>query len=305
MASNSKISIIILNWNGCEVTIDCLNSLRKITYPNFNIVMVDNGSTDNSVEKIVSNFRDEVDILKLDQNYGFTGGNNQGIRYAIDKYNPDYLLLLNNDTTVQKDFLDELLANIVTSKYIYAAVPKIYYHKNKNVLWFAGGSISKFTGIVKHFGIDKVDNGEYDVKEATQFMNGCCALISRKCIDEIGLLDDIFFANSEDADYSLRIMQAGHQILYVPTAIVYHKVSQAFESNKGKWLAFYLAARGLVLIQKKHVSKLIWPFCFAWFFVRWMLYLTIKLAFLKDIKSINGMYDGMVDGLKNRLRFVK
>jgi GT2 family glycosyltransferase len=186
----------------------------------------------------------------------------------------------------------------------YAAVPKILFHDRPDQIWFAGGKISRLTGVVTHFGLNKKDSIQFDVSGPTYFMNGCCALIKAKAIEEIGVLDNQFFANSEDVDYSLRLLNAGHQIKYVPEAKIYHKVSHSFKANKGKWLAFYLAARGIVLLQRKHLDKRSLPLFYLAYGCRWVFYLTIKLTIMGDIKSIRAIVQGTWDGTTNNLRFV-
>ncbi|MDQ6481562.1 glycosyltransferase family 2 protein [Dyadobacter sp. LHD-138] len=295
------VCIIILNWNGYEVTKECLHSLYKINYANYKIILVDNGSVDGSVDKLRADFSDfPVDFVALDKNHGFTGGNNLGIKYAAEKYTPDYFLLLNNDTTVNESFLEIMVGTFSTNSKCYAVVPKIYYYDRPDILWYAGGGISKITGIVQHYGINKKDSPEYSIPKEVDFMNGCTALISKESVADLGILDEIFFANSEDADYSLRILNSDHIILYAPEAVIYHKVSHSFKSNKGKWFTFYMATRNIIFLQRKHLPGFLMPAFFLIFGIRWMGYLTIKLFFLRDFKSIKGIYVGLVDGFLNR-----
>jgi GT2 family glycosyltransferase len=303
--SRQLVSIVILNWNGYEVTRDCLNSLFSTSHENFNVVLVDNGSTDDSVELMSAEFKGHpVDILALEKNFGFTGGNNRGIDYARRKYDPDFYLLLNNDTIVTPGFLTNMLEMFVIHQDCYAAVPKIYYMEPPDLIWFAGGSISGITGISTAFGINQRDYGQYDDQIEISYMNGCCALISSAAIRNIGILDDDFFANSEDVDYSLRIAKAGFTIQYSPNAIIYHKVNYSFKKNKGKWLAFYLTSRNKVLMQRKHKSKLSFPLFFVVFAFRWILYLTVKLILTGQFRAARAIYWGVSDGFTKRLRFV-
>ncbi len=300
-----SVAMLILNWNGYEVTKECLLSLRKVSYPNFRIIVIDNGSKDSSVEKLRVEFPEqEIDILALDKNYGFTGGNNKGFEYARQKYDPDFYLMLNNDTIVDSMFLSRMTEAIAKDGACYAVVPKIFFYDRPKILWFAGGSVSRITGIVTHYGMRKKDSGKYSESGPTGFMNGCCALIPKKAIESLGILDDRFFANSEDADYSLRILDSGHTIQYAADAIIYHKVSHSFKSNRGKWLAFYLATRNLVQLQRKHLPPLMMPVFAAAFSLRWVAYLVVKLTLLRDFKSIKGIFTGISDGFSDRLRYV-
>lgn len=306
MVKQPLVAIIILNWNGYDVTMECLSSLDNIEYNNLKIILVDNGSSDGSIEKFKVNLDlNRIDLMELETNTGFTGGNNCGIKYAIQNYDPEYCLLLNNDTVVEPNFINELVKPIEKDSNCFAVVPKIFFYDTPKLLWFAGGEISSITCIARHNGLNKVDSKEYSAEVTTSFMNGCCALISREAINTLGILDNEFFANCEDTDYSLRILKSGHTIIYCPSAVIYHKVSYSFRSNKGKWLAFYLASRNTILLQKKHIGKWMQPISFSVFLIRWVFYLILKLSFLNDFKSIKGILIGVNDGLFNKLRFVK
>ncbi|MEI6059276.1 MAG: glycosyltransferase family 2 protein [Bacteroidota bacterium] len=295
------ICIIVLNWNGYNVTRDCLLSLQKISYPHYTIILVDNGSTDNSIEKLSKEFH-QVDYFPLDRNYGFTGGNNKGIVYALNKYNPDYFLLLNNDTEVCTDFLDQLLQPFLSRPSVYATVPKIYFFDKKDSIWYAGGKVSRLTGIVTEYGKHQKDSKATSVQKTVGFMNGCAALLSKKAILEIGLLDEIFFAYSEDTDYSLRITKSGHTIVYVPESVVYHKVSYSFRNN-ANWFKFYLASRNLILLQRKHLDTLLFPIFILWFSIRWVIYLSLKLTIKRQFKSVLAIFQGVWDGLTSKKRY--
>lgn len=296
------ICIIIINWNGYQVTRENLISIQKITYTNYRIILVDNGSVDDSARKLLKEFA-YIDIVELENNYGFTGGNNKGIEYAKKKYNPDYFLLLNNDTEVKIDFLDKLIRPFLTDETIYATVPKIYYYNNKNTIWYAGGKISRLSGIVTEFGRNKKDSASNSIQRKIGFMNGCAVLLSAKTINDIGLLDEMFFAYSEDTDYSIRIIKSGHSIVYVPESIVYHKVSHSFNSNNKEWFKYYLATRNIIFLQRKHLNKKMFPVFILWFSFRWLLYLYAKLIIINQFKSARFLGLGFYDGLTNTKRF--
>lgn len=302
MEKEPLISIIIINWNGYEVTSACLKSLHLIDYTNFNIILVDNGSTDGSAEKLYQDFP-TISHLKLSKNLGFTGGNNAGFALAKVKFNPDYYLMLNNDTVVKPDFLPRMIQPFSDSL-VFATVPKIFYFEPDNTLWFAGGHISTLTGIGKAWGANCVDKGQHDREREINYMNGCCALVSAKCIESVGTLDDIYFANTEDVDYSLRIVKSGHKIVYVPTAVIFHKVNYSFKKNKGQWFAFYLSTRNKILLHRKYASPLKSLLFVVAFGLRWVIYLTLKLSFKGDFKSVKSLYIGLADGITSRLRYV-
>jgi GT2 family glycosyltransferase len=217
------VIIILVNWNGRDVTLDCLGSLHSVTYSPFRIVVVDNGSTDGSVEAIRSRFPD-VTVLTMGRNLRFAGGNNAGIRHALDQ-GAEAVLLLNNDTTVEKEFLDHLVKRLNADAATGATAPKILYHDDPRHIWFAGGGISFWTGTMRHTGIREVDRGQYNTARAIAYASGCCILVKRSVIERIGLLDESFFMYAEDADWSMRIRKAGFVIMYEPASRVRHKLS--------------------------------------------------------------------------------
>lgn len=284
------------------MTRDCLLSVENLDYPNYKIICVDNGSEDNSAPRLAKEFL-QVDFLELDKNYGFTGGNNKGISHAIKTYSPDYFLLLNNDTEVEPDLITKLIEPFDQNKKVYATVPKIYYFNKKNVIWFAGGRVRRFTGNVKEYGMNKPDNPDYSIQKETGFMTGCAALISNNAITDIGMFDDRFFAYSEDTDLSMRILKSDHSIIYVPKAVVYHKISQSFKKNKRNWFKNYLATRNIVLLQQKHLPKIIYPIFVIWFLIRWVLYLSFKYSIRLQFKQIPFLFRGYLDGIFNKSRY--
>ena len=122
--NNPSVTVIVLNWNGKDLTLECLDSLNKVDYSNYNILVVDNKSSDGSVESINKIYPD-ISVLRLDNNYGFAGGNNRGFN-SLNNDKPDFVIFLNNDTVVDKDFINPLINPLLTNKNIYQTVPKIY-----------------------------------------------------------------------------------------------------------------------------------------------------------------------------------
>jgi GT2 family glycosyltransferase len=214
--NSAKVTVIIVNWNGKAVTLDCLASLQQVRYPAMHVSVVDNGSSDGSVEAIRGQFP-AVEVLALGQNRRFAGGNNAGIQKALDA-GADFVLLLNNDTVVDPDFVTALVGRFQQEKRCGMVVPKIYYHQTPDLLWYAGGEISFWTGTMRHRGIREVDRGQYDSAVETGYATGCCILTSREVISRTGVLDESFFIYGEDADWSMRIRRAGYRILYNPGA---------------------------------------------------------------------------------------
>lgn len=223
MSAQPLVCIVIVNWNGLEITLDCLHSLSRISYKNVKIVVVDNGSSDASVRTIREQFPD-VTLLEMNTNLRFAGGTNAGIRYGFEQ-RADLFLLLNNDTTVDADFLSAMVGRITSTSTIGMVAPKIYYHGDPTRIWFAGGTISMWTGTMKHTGIRETDEGQYDAATEIEYATGCCILTKREVVEKIGLLDESYSMYTEDADWSMRARRAGYSIIYEPEAKVWHKLS--------------------------------------------------------------------------------
>lgn len=218
------IHIILVNYNGWKDTEECIHSLKGSTYTDYEILVVDNGSTDDSVEHLRKLVGDRVVLLEAGANLGFSGGNNVGIRYA-QKHGAQHILLLNNDTLVAQDMLEKLVdasrrhedQAVITAKILYAAQPE--------VIWYAGGRFDGRTGRTEHTGIHETDAGQYGREREVSFISGCCMLIPAEVLDNVGPMEEEYFLYCEDLDYCCRIARAGYPMVYEPSAVLYHKVS--------------------------------------------------------------------------------
>lgn len=248
------VSIILVNYNGTEETNACIRSLLRIDYDNFNIIVVDNGSTEKFVLDSDLDAIKRVTVLFSDTNLGFSGGNNLGIKYCINMINPDYYLLLNNDTEVEPHFLKALMN--CASKNAGAAIicGKIYYYSNKNILWYAGGKIDLSSGWTKHFGSEEEDNGKYDYERDVTFATGCLMLLPKWTIEKCGLLEEKYFLYFEDTDYCCRVQKQGYKIYYCPACVIYHKVNASTKKN-GKVFTYYFVRSSLMFIRDYGTNK--------------------------------------------------
>lgn len=257
MKENPKISIIILNWNGWEDTVECLKSLSKITYSNYEMIVVDNDSTDDSV-KHLKKFA-KIKLILNKENLGFAGGNNTAMRQILKRGESDFVLLLNDDTVVDKDFLSELVKVAQGEKKAGILGLKIYYYDyqgKKNVIQSAGSMVNLYLG---KFPRIKDANKTREV----DFVTGACLLIKTEVIKKIGLLDESYFLLFEDMDWCLRAKNAGYSILYVPKSIIWHKVSQSFEKKNIPQTYYY--TRNLFWFEFKHAS-IIQLLCFLLYY---------------------------------------
>ncbi len=245
------IAVIILNWNGFWDTIECLRSLASVKYENLRIIVVDNGSDNEDYLRFQDEFP-KINLVLSKENLGFTGGNNLGIEYAI-KYNPDYFLLLNNDTTVEPNFIDYLLEVFDKYKNTGIAAPRINYYDEPKKIWTEGGKISRFRGSGFAYSESFDEEIKTEFKNVT-FVSGCCMLIRKEVIDTIGLFDNNYFLYVEDADLCKRTLDAGYKIYVAYKSKIYHKVSSSTNSNLSG-LPLYYMTRNRLYFAKKNFSN--------------------------------------------------
>lgn len=246
-----NIFLILINFNNYAMTIECVNSIVQSTYKNYSIVIVDNASSDDSYEKLSTFYNEQqmVYVIKASENNGFSAGNNIGIDFAI-KHGAEYIMLLNNDTVIDKEMIALLHAK--ADKHT-VTLPKMFYYSDPKVIWYAGGKIDYKCGNIKHIGQDRRDSAMYSSELLCSFMTGCCALIHKSVLQSVGLLDESYFMYGEDVDYSIRLKKKGIRILLVPMAKLWHKVGGSSSSNK---LNIYYDTRNkLLLMDKYNFSK--------------------------------------------------
>lgn len=252
------VIISILHYGSESDTLKCLESLNSAKFSDLfvKIYVLDNNSREGIELRPEKYSNIEVNLLKSSRNLGFTGGHNF-IYNNVKDQNFDFFLLLNNDSTVDSLFLNNLLDN-ANDETIGAFVPKIYFtkgrefHKDKyqigqqgKVLWFAGGMIDWANVMSIHRGVDEVDHGQYDKKEFVDFATGACLLIRKKILDKVGLFDNKYFLYYEDADLCMKIIRGGYKILYVPSSVVWH--NNAGSSGSGSNLHDYYLTRNRML----------------------------------------------------------
>lgn len=221
-----KISIIIVNMNGKSLLEECLTSLLNLTdYPNYDVIVVDNGSIDGSVELVKEKFP-QAEVIALNRNYGFTRANNIGIRYAFQKFNPDYILLLNNDTKIiQKDWLKKM----VNSGYDLAQ--PVILNKDKTIQSRGGGLLI--------LGIPYLIKGD----EEPLWISFASALISRKVFDKIGSLNEDYVIYAEDLEFCLRSKANNFSIGVANAEIIHYSISTITRLSRKKQIFYYYKTR--------------------------------------------------------------
>jgi len=221
--SGPSTYVIVLNWNGLADTRACLASLARACDERTVVLVVDNGSRDGSPEAIRREFPG-VRVLETGANLRFAGGNNAGMRAALEA-GADEIMLLNNDTTVDPGFLPAMRTRLRQWPGAGIVAPKILYHAAPELIWYAGGEISFWTGTMRHRGIRERDDGRFDAPRETAYASGCCFLVKREVVERIGMLDEAYHMYTEDADFCMRARRAGYRVVYEPRARVLHRVS--------------------------------------------------------------------------------
>jgi len=219
-----RLHVIILNWNGREVLGQCLDSLMHVTDPPLDMIVVDNGSTDSSLEIVRQGFPG-VELIENGENLLFAAGNNAGIEIALER-GAEFILLLNNDTEVDPRFAAEML-RAFDDPAVGVAGPKIYYHDDPERIWYGGGGFNRLTGVPFHHGLRRMEGSFEDAPCETGWVTGCALMARRKVFEQIGALDASYTIYCEDVDFCLRAAGAGWSLRYVPAAKVWHKVSSS------------------------------------------------------------------------------
>jgi len=341
-----KVVIIILNWNGWEDTIECLESLYQITYPNYDVIVVDNGSEDESIEKIkdyvegkikveskffeyepsnkpiriIEYTREEAEagggkqkeiedvpsnrkmiIIKNEKNYGFAEGNNIGMRYALKALNPDYVLLLNNDTVVDKEFLGELVKVAESDKKIGIVGPKMYYTDRPDVLWFAGGKINWY---LEHYqiGQNQKDTAQFDEISKVDFISGACMSIKREIVEKIGMLPKEYFLGFEDIDYCVNAIRHHYKCVYVPKSKIWHKKSASYTRGRMADYQIELGFKNRIIFRYKYLATpefILYIICLIHIVIP--IHFFYRIAYSHDLRGAISLLKGAKEGIKSVL----
>ncbi len=291
-----KIVVVILNWNGGDVTRRCLESLRQSDCPDIQSLVVDNGSTDGSIEAIAGAFP-EVGILRNASNLGFAAASNQGAKWGLDR-GADYILMLNNDTRVDPAMISNMMTCATEHGGRAAVIPKIYWESDPTRLWFTVGRVSLWTGIFSNIAYNRVDDGSFDSCGEAEYASGCCILMPREIVREVGGFDPEYFAYVEDIDWSLRCRGAGFSLILCPTAKLWHAVSHTQKRQPAR--VRYLITRNHLWTVRRHASLVQLVCCVLLVPLR-SVWRIVKIAAGGQWACVAGELRGVRDGLLGRL----
>jgi GT2 family glycosyltransferase len=294
---SSKVTIIILNWNGKNDTVECIKSLNKIRYPNYKVVIVDNGSTDDSVSCFKEKFP-QIKLIETGVNLGFSGGNNVGIKYALET-NTDFVLLLNNDTVVDPRFLDELIKVAESEKDIGILSPFVYWFDNPDEIQNGGEKLNWFRFKSTKLWELHPDNNIIECENGS----GACMLIKRSTIEKIGLMSEDYFLLLEDVDFYQRALKHDLRNLCIRSARIWHKTSRSLKKKKNSMVVYKI--RNWFVIRKKYLSPIKYRISVFLFFVLYgPLMLMASLYYHPQIDTIWKFISGIKEGINFKIENV-
>ncbi|MEP0713335.1 glycosyltransferase family 2 protein [Algoriphagus sp.] len=292
-----SVAIILVNWNGYAFTAACLRSLRLVDFPDFKVILVDNGSENQEGKKLKEEFS-EIELIETHSNLGFAGGNNVGIRRALqDGFS--HVMLLNNDTEVEPDFLGLMLLKFNGKSTLGIVQPLIFFLHEKTKIWSAGGSWKPWSCRAITRG-DRKENAQYQAQDGElDWATGCCMLISREALKEVGLLNESYFTYFEDVEWSLRFIEKGYSIELAADAVIYHEAGASSKKKHAEGTlsatVFYFHVRNqffLVRSQAKGLQILLASSYHLSRFLLWIGYFCARGRFNKLKAVARGIRDG-------------
>ncbi len=296
--ASSQVMIIVLNWNGLEDTLACLESLQKLDYPHYEVMVVDNGSTDGSVQAIRAHFPG-IPVVENGQNLGYVEGNNVGLRQAMAQ-GADHVLLLNNDTEMEPAFLRRLVEALEADPAIGFAGPTIYYYDQPGIIWSAGGAIDWPRGSTQMIGLDEEDKGQFGTaSRAVDFITGCAMLVRRAVMEQVGLPDERFFAYYEEVEWCVRAARAGFKIVHVPQAKIWHKISPACRAASPQ-VHYYMTRNRLLFLKASGAGMRAWLHTLFVEYLRTLVSWSLRPRWRHKSAQRRAMWKAIVDFQRRR-----
>lgn len=242
-----SVGAVVLNWNGWRDTVECLESLARVRYPELDVLVVDNGSTDGSREVLEERFP-AIPLLPLEDNLGFAGGNNAGIRYWLDR-GKDCIALINNDVVVKLDFMAPIVSALTSDPRLGLVSPLILSRERPNRIQCAGLDVRIMLGLTRLTGLGEEDAGQYDEVRAVAYPMGACLFVRRAVFEQVGLLDESFFMYAEEIELAHRSARAGFRAAVAGRSKVWHRGRAATDRVPG--LRVYYATRNDIVVRRR------------------------------------------------------
>lgn len=265
MKEHPLIYVLTLNWNGKQITIDCVDSILRSDYQNFKVIVIDNGSRDGSNAALRKKFGNRITILENKENLGYACGFNVGLKYGFEKNNADYCLVMNNDTIIDPSAISEMVRVAESDETIGFVTGKVYYFDNPTVFQTVGIEHDPITWLGNHIGKGEEDRGQYDSICERYFADDVFTLVKRKLYRETGGYNPLFFLESEETDWQARAKRRGYKIMYTPFAKLWHRVSVTI--GKASGLQAYYDAKNPMLVVLLHKTPQFFRRYF-WFHLR-------------------------------------
>ncbi len=287
------VSIVTLNWNQTKVTCEFLESCRKLTYTNFEILVCDMGSDEDPTDYINAQGYPNTHVLRSPENLGFTGGNNWGMRQAKG----DFVFIVNNDTEVTPNLLTVLTEPFFKDSSIGVTCPKIRYYHHPDVIQYAGfNPINMYTGRTTSVGSMEVDKGQHETPGYTHGAHGCAMMVKKEVIDKVGMFPEKFFIYYEEWDWSSRILKAGYKIFYQPKGLIFHK--ESISMGKQSALKVYYHTRNRILYMRRNTSGLQFSAFITFFVLFTAPKAAVKFALKRQFPHLKSFIRGTVWNLK-------
>ncbi len=299
----SLVSIIVVNYLEPDLTIKCVESIKNNNHDNFEIIIIDNGSTENTNRILQKVLDGKTKLVNCRKNLGFSEGANLGFKHALQG-NAKYIMVINNDTTVDKSFIQPLIDTIKSDSYTAAVAPKIYYQKTPNIIWAAGGEINRITSKAKNRGLGQKDIGQYDLVANQDYLTGCCILFDRDKLIEIGGFNGKYFAYIEDVEWSARARKKGYKLKYVPNSVIWHEAGATIQKtnicndNSTGPFQHYLIARNSMWYIRTHITGFFKFTSIVSYTIRYSYY-SIGFLVKRKISKLTYMFHGIKHGLAN------
>lgn len=246
-----KVCVLILTWNTRDEVLTCVEHAVAADYPNYEVVVIDNASKDGTSAALMEKYAD-VTLLENPVNLGYAGGNNRGLRYALE-HGADHMLIINSDTVMPKDLLTKIVQVAASSDNVAAVGVKNLKMDDPSTLWAAYPEVVYGRGLLRVVGQGQPDSPEYDVVKDVDGVSGSCMLLSRRAVEDVGLLDETFFMYHEDLDWCQRAISKGYRCVYAGTAHILHKGSSSTQMTRA---GYYFLVRNAIIFARRHGSPL-------------------------------------------------